>query len=84
MKLTPWFDWSHKPARQGVYELGQGGRPLMFPFHHWNGIHWGPPDLTPAAAATDLDLRFKETHEEFYMGHTCQWRGLAEPTKEKK
>ena len=66
-KMTPWFVNGEKPARVGVYEVGEDGHRRWF--QHWNGRWWGYFDTNPKDAQ-----RFGRRQS---MYQNFRWRGLA-------
>jgi len=74
-KLTPWFPGEVNPVRVGVYERGNDGIPLPYPFYEWNGEFW-------VGIGSDSPDKLIGRNRSVFQG--IQWRGLAEdPAKAK-
>ena len=65
--LTPWFDYTVKPVRKGVYERLLPGGSVFF--SHWNGEFWGLGVSSPEEA------RLYRNKPSFY--NHGRWRGLC-------
>jgi hypothetical protein len=69
VKLTPWFSYSVKPARPGVYETAYRG---IRWYRKWDGKRWYIGDEIPSLAEKEtMPTRVTE----------FPWRGLAEEPK---
>lgn len=73
MDKTDWFSCFVKPVKVGAYEtrlyIGESET-----YNHWNGISWGPGELTPSHAERahyDFDGQFQN----------LEWRGLTEKSE---
>lgn len=68
MKKTPWFNYSVKPVREGVYEVLCKGR-----YAYWNGKRWG----WMAISIEKADMHRCTTGAVQYK----DWRGLTGESK---
>lgn len=67
-KTTPWFAWTQKPVRVGVYQREFLENCLRFSY--WDGHRWGRLEMSPFIAET---MKHKISALQ-----KLKWRGLVE------
>jgi hypothetical protein len=69
-KTTPWFPWTAKPVREGVYQRKHNVVDKTF-YSYWDGKYWGRLAETPKMADY-----YK--HRISMFQNVLPWRGLVE------
>ena len=72
-RTTPWFAWTQKPVRVGVYQREFSEHPPCIRFSCWDGHRWGRLEVSPFIAET-----MKNKISAFQK---LRWRGLTEEEK---
>lgn len=69
LKLTPWFDGTVTPAREGVYEIKYRCGMVFIGHSRWDGEQWC---LRTTMGVEEAARQHKKAH-----GPVLEWRGLA-------